>query len=223
MFTILWDNDGVLVDTEKLFFEATRRAFAQLGLVLTPQHWGVQYLSEGKHSRDVALALGAPPERIAPVLEERNRQYQQMLAPSPPLRPRVRETLAALFGRVRMGIVTGCRREQLRFIHASNGWLTNFEVIVAADDCANSKPHPEAYLKATEALGVKPAHCLAVEDSPRGLASARVAGIPCIVVPHELTQGLEFPGALAIEPDVSAVLKHFEASQRDKTITDKII
>jgi beta-phosphoglucomutase-like phosphatase (HAD superfamily) len=86
--------------------------------------------------------------------------------------------------------------------------LSFFDVIITSDDCSNGKPHPEPYLAAIRKLGVDPKQCLAVEDTPRGLASARSAGVPCVVVPTWLTCKLPFPGALAIEQDLSAVLRY---------------
>jgi beta-phosphoglucomutase-like phosphatase (HAD superfamily) len=109
-----------------------------------------------------------------------------------------------------MAIVTGCHRQQLQLMHGSNGLLPRFDAIVTGDDCANAKPHPELYLAGLKALGVKAEHCLAIEDSGRGLAAARAAGIRCIVVPTVLTHMLDFSGALAVEPDVSAVLKYVQ-------------
>jgi HAD superfamily hydrolase (TIGR01509 family) len=204
---VLWDNDGVLVDTETLFFDVTRSAFAQLGLVLTKEIWGRRYLSEGCPSREIAAELGGDPSRITRVLEERNENYRRILAQPVLIRPQVRKTLAMLAGRARLAIVTGCDREQLNLVHRSTGLLGFFEVIVTSDDCAHAKPHPELYLTALKALKLKPSECIAIEDSPRGLASARLAGIACMVVPTELTAGLEFEGALAVNGDVSAVLK----------------
>lgn len=203
---VLWDNDGVLVDTETLFFEISRSAFAQLGLTLTKKIWSQRYLSEGCSSREIAAELGADPSRIGPVLEERNQQYRVLLAQPPAIRPGVVETLSALKGRVRLAIVTGCDRQQLDLVHRSTGLLDYFELIVTSDDCTHAKPHPELYLAALKALKL-PAHaCMAIEDSPRGLASARAAGISCVAVPTELTAGLDFTGALSVEEDVSAVL-----------------
>ena len=205
---VLWDNDGVLVDTEILFYETTRVAFARLGLDLTKKIWGIQYLGEGKSSREIAALLGGDPDRIAEVMAERNRQYLQVLGEPPPLRPQVRETLGELSGRVRMAIVTGCHRDQLQLMHRSSGLLGFFEAIVTGDECTHPKPHPELYLAALKVLGVSARFCIAVEDSPRGLASARAAGVPCVVVPTDLTRALGFVGALSVEQDVSGILKH---------------
>jgi HAD superfamily hydrolase (TIGR01509 family) len=209
---VLWDNDGVLVDTEMLFFETTRAALARLGLELTQEIWARHYLGDGKKTREVAALLGADTSRIDAVLEERDQDYRQRLRQAPSLRPKVRETLRQISGRVRMAMVTGCPRDLLQLMHASTGLLGFFDVIITGDECSNAKPHPELYMAGLKALDVKPEHCLAVEDSGRGLAAARAAGIPCIVVPTELTRTLDFEGALAVEPDVSAVLRHIEKS-----------
>ena len=207
---VLLDNDGVLVDTETLFFETTRSAFLRLGLDLTPEIWGPQYLAEGKSSRQIALSLGADPKGTDTVLEERNRQYRRILQQPPPVRPRVQETLAKLRGAVKLAIVTGCGRDLLELAHAASGLLGFFDAIITSDDCSDTKPHPEPYLTAVRTLGVRAEHCIAVEDSPRGLASARAAGIPCVVVPTDLTRMLAFPGALAIEQDLSGILRHVQ-------------
>lgn len=205
---VLFDNDGVLVDTETLFFEVTRQAFGRMGLELTRGIWAARYLGEGQPSKEIALFLGGDPERVAVVLEERNRQYRRVLEQPPPVRPKVRETLTKLHGRVKLAIVTGCDRHQLNLAHASGNLLSFFDVIITSDDCSHLKPHPGLYLAATKHLGVRGENCLAVEDSPRGLAAARAAGIPCVVVPTELTRMLDFPGTLAVEDDVSAALKY---------------
>ena len=207
---VLWDNDGVLVDTETLFFQTTRSAFAQLGLDLTAEIWGRHYLGEGRTSREIAALLGGDTIRIVPMIEQRNQQYRQILSQPPALRPRVRETLDQLSGRVRLAIVTGSHRDQFQLMHRSIGLLNFFETIVTGDECANPKPHPDLYLAGLKSLGVRPESCLAVEDSPRGLAAARAAGVPCIVVPTDLTRHLHFVGALSVEDDVSAVLRYIE-------------
>lgn len=207
---VLFDNDGVLVDTETLFFETTRLAFRQLGLDLTREIWGCRYLGEGKSSREVALSLGANQNGLDEVLEERNAEYRRVLQQPPPLRPRVRETLAKLHGRVKLGVVTGCGRDLFSLVHATNDILEIFDVIITSNECARPKPHPEPYLNALQALGVKAKRCVAVEDSPRGLASAKAAGVPCLAVPTELTCMLDFPGALAVAKDLTGIMQYIQ-------------
>ena len=209
---VLWDNDGVLVDTETLFFDITCKAFNELGVALTRDIWCKRYLTDGCPSREIAAELGADPSRIAQLLERRNQQYRALLAQPATIRPHVRETLTALAGRIRLAIVTGCDREQLDLVHRSTELLGFFEVIVTSDDCEHPKPHPELYLTALKALNLPAAECIAIEDSPRGLASARAAGVSCLAVPTQLTAGLDFGGAISIEEDVSGILSKLALS-----------
>ncbi len=213
---VLFDNDGVLVDTEKLFFQTTRRAFRALGVDLTPEIWGPRYFAEAASSRDIAVSLGADPKAADGALQERNRQYRLVLQQPPPLRPHVRETLSQLHGLVKLAIVTGCGRDQLTLAHATSELLPFFDAIITSDDCSQGKPHPEPYLAALSALGVSAERCIAIEDSPRGVAAATAAGVRCIAVPTELTCMLPFPGALAIEPDLAAALRHIQLSRNHR-------
>lgn len=79
ILAVLWDNDGVLVDSETSFFEITRTVFAQGGIDLTKQIWGIEYLGEGRGSRDIARSLGADPVEIDEMVDERNEQYRMAL------------------------------------------------------------------------------------------------------------------------------------------------
>jgi HAD superfamily hydrolase (TIGR01509 family) len=206
---VLWDNDGILVDSEFVFYEITRAAFATLGLELTKEIWGLEFLGEGKSSREIAREMGADPAAYRQVLDTRNARYRELLRENPPpVRSQVRETLRRLCGRVKLGIVTGCHRDQFDSMHRSSGLPELFDVIITGDDHKEPKPDPGLYLEAIEALRLPGGDCIAVEDTKRGLLSAVNAGIDCIVVPTELTRMQDFSGALAVESEISDVLKH---------------
>jgi beta-phosphoglucomutase-like phosphatase (HAD superfamily) len=81
-----------------------------------------------------------------------------------------------------------------------------FEFVVAREDCGKTKPNPEPYLLALERLGMSADSCVAVEDSERGLAAARAAGLRCLVIPTEITRVCSFQGATAILPEAAAIL-----------------
>jgi HAD superfamily hydrolase (TIGR01509 family) len=211
---ILWDNDGVLVDSEAIFFEMTRTFFAEVGLHIDAEYWGVEYLGNAKHSYQIAGELGLAPELIPPLLNRRNEAFVERLRSPVPLMPMVRETIEALSGNVRLAIVTGSPRDKVMLMHGDNGLLDYFEVIVTDDEITKAKPHPEPYLKAMEVLGVRPEQCLAVEDSRRGLDSAVAAGLRCIAVPNALTRIQRFERAFAVEDDASGVLKHLRRMNR---------
>lgn len=208
---ILWDNDGLLVDSEALFFDLTRKAFADAGYQLDSRYWGIEYLGNACHSSEIALELGMSPELARRVIGERNEAFLKSLEQPVPLLPDVSETIGALAGNIRLALVTGSPRDKVELMHRDNGLLGHFEVIITEDDIRQPKPHPEPYMKAIERLGLDPDRCLAVEDSRRGLASAHAAGIACIVVPNALTSVQQFDLAYAVEARVSGVLKHVGA------------
>ena len=204
---VLWDNDGVLVDSEAVFFEFTRSAFAGAGVALTREVWARDYLGKGKPSRQLAAELGVPAGEIDRMLAERNEAFRNRLQDPVPLRPGVRETLQAMRGRVRMAVVTGSSREALLLMHRHTGLLPWFECLVTSEHVVHSKPHPEAYLTALNLLRLPADRCLAVEDSPRGLAAATAAGVPCVLVPTELTDLELCAHHPCIRPDATAVLR----------------
>ena len=205
----MWDNDGILVDSESAFFDVTQEAFARLGLELTKEVWGIQFLGEGRSSSEIAASLGGDPETFTPVLDARNAFYRKLLRKQPPpLRPRVMETILHLYGKVKLGVVTGSHRDQFYTMHRSSDLPDYFDVIITGDDCDRPKPDPGLYTAALEALDLRPGDCIAIEDSRRGLLAARAAGIECIVAPTELTRMKEFPGALAVVDDIEAILKY---------------
>lgn len=204
---VLFDHDGVLMDTESVFFEVTREALAGAGVCLTPEHWARFYLGHGRSSRQIAEGLGLSQAQTEEVIQGRNRTFRERLKAGVSARPAVPESLEALRGRVRMAIVTGSPRAQLNLVHPTPQLLGFFDCIVASEDYQRPKPHPDAYLAAMERLGLAPRQCLAVEDSPRGVAAARAAGVRCVLIPTELTDIGMCHDADFIAADITGVVR----------------
>jgi HAD superfamily hydrolase (TIGR01509 family) len=195
---ILWDNDGVLVDTERLYFEATRDTLASTGVVLTPELYYDLFLVQSRGAWHLAEGRGFGPEAIARLKAERDERYSRLLAAGAEALPGVHEALQLLAPRHRMAIVTSSRRRHFEIIHGRTGLLPYFEFAITIDECGRCKPDPEPYLRATNRLGIEPAECLAIEDSERGLAAACAAGVPCWVVPTAETRHGDFARAGAV-------------------------
>lgn len=195
---VFWDNDGVLVDTETIYFAATRDVLATVGVELTHAIFVRFALREGRSAFDLAEERGLGPEEVERLRIERNRIYNARLAAGVPVFDGVVDTLQALHGKVRMAIVTTALRESFDLAHARSGLLRWFDFVLTREDYARSKPHPEPYLTAATRSGVAPAECLVVEDSERGLRAALAAGMRCLVVPHALTRDGDFRGAHAV-------------------------
>jgi HAD superfamily hydrolase (TIGR01509 family) len=192
---VFWDNDGVLVDTEKLYFQATRELLQLAGVTLTEVLFQRISLLEGRSAFDLALEKGVSQQEIDRLQSERNRRYTELLTGGVRILDGVEETLAKLGGRALQAIVTSSRRVHFDAMHAKTGLRSHFDFILAREDYVLSKPSPEPYRLAMERSGFRPEECLVVEDSERGLRAAVAAGIRCIVVPNELTRGCTFAGA----------------------------
>ena len=203
---ILWDNDGVLVDTECLFFESRRTILAAIGIELTLQQFLDFSMQQGRSAFELAIESGWDKQQVATLKRKRDLLYSEMLRKQTRVLPGVVETLKALHGRIRMAVVTSSQRQHFELIHANIGLMGYFEFVLAREDYALTKPSPEPYLLALERLGIKAENCVAVEDSERGLAAARAAGLRCLVIPNEITRSCSFQGATAILPRAAAVL-----------------
>lgn len=192
---IFWDNDGVLVDTEHLYFRATQEILATRGIALSDAQYLELFLQQSRGILHFAHEHGWSDAQLQAVRGERGARYAELLRSESCVLPGVEDVLSALHGRCRMGIVTSAKREHFDIIHAQSGLLKYFEFVLASGDYAESKPHPAPYLKALERVGVAKDACLVVEDTERGLAAATAAGLKCVIVPSRLTAGRPFSGA----------------------------
>ncbi len=202
---IFWDNDGVLVDTEQLYFQVTQQVLASAGVRLTEDEYVELFLVQGRGAWHLAEERGIPAAEIERLRARRNAIYGESLGRAPLVLAGVQSVLDELHGKYVMGIVTTSSREHFDVIHQSSGLLTYFDFVLTAGDYARKKPHPDPYLRAVECSGVDRSACVAVEDSERGLASATAAGLRCLVVPTALTRGRVFAGAHRVLRDVTDI------------------
>ena len=206
---IFWDNDGVLVETEHLYFQATQEILASIDIPLTREDYIALFLVQGRGAWHMAEQRGVPADEIERLRRQRNVRYSELLAQATRVMAGVTQVLDALHGRYVMGVVTSSRRDHFDVIHRNTGLLKYFDFVLTANDFARVKPDPEPYLRAVERSGVPKDACIAIEDSARGLESARAAGIGCIVVPTELTRQSNFTGADRVLGSIGELLTVF--------------
>jgi HAD superfamily hydrolase (TIGR01509 family) len=207
---ILWDNDGVLVDTEHLYFQATQEVMASVGVELTEQQYIDLFLVEGRGAWHLVAARGVADAEIARLRQQRNEIYGRLLCQGPRVIPGIVATLDALRGRYVMGVVTSSRKDHFDLIHEHTSLLQYFDFVLTASDYPRVKPYPDPYLAAVARSGVRAEACIAIEDSERGLEAATLAGVRCIVVPTGLTRGGRFAKAhrvLASVAEIPAALR----------------
>ena len=181
---VLWDMDGTLVDTEPYWITAEHELVEEFGgtwthelavqLVGNPLLVSAQFILDNS---PVAL----PAEEVVHRLQSR---VVEQIAQEVPWRPGARELLAA------------CRELDIPQALVTMSWTElagavvdatepgSFGLMVTGDVVTHGKPHPEPYLTAAAQLGVHPAACIAIEDSPTGVRSATAAGVPTLAVPH---------------------------------------
>ena len=202
---IFWDNDGVLVDTERLYFQANREVFAAAGVSLSDRDYLELFLRQDKGAWHLLEARGVSAADIARLRDERNERYSALLSREARVIDGVTRALDALHGKFVMGIVSSSRRDHFDVIHEKTALLRYFDFVLTAGDFPRTKPHPDPYLLAIERSGVHPDECVAIEDSERGLEAATRAGIRCAVIPTALTRGCAFTGAHRVLSSVNEV------------------
>jgi HAD superfamily hydrolase (TIGR01509 family) len=199
---IFWDNDGILVDTEELYFEATRAVLESAGVRIEAAEYLDYSLRQGRSLFDL-LRERLDEAGIEALRAARNERYAALLRAGVPPCDGIERLLAALHGRVTMGVVTSSNPEHFEIVHRSTGLLRYFDFALTNRDYPRTKPHPDGYLAALARCGHPPEACLAIEDSERGVAAATAAGIRCIAVPRGLTVGSEFRGAYRVLDRIS--------------------
>ncbi len=200
---IFWDNDGILVDTERLYFAATKKILATKDIDLTREMYIDYFLIQGNGTWHLAKKKGLSSDEINNLRNKRNILYGQMLESECNIIDGAKEVVEALYGKYLMGIVTSSRKDHFDLIHKPLGILKYFDFILTGDDYKKFKPHPEPYLLAVGKSGFNKDECIAIEDSERGLISAKAAGIHCFVIPNELTNNGNFLAADKVLKNIS--------------------
>ncbi|MCY3602815.1 MAG: HAD-IA family hydrolase [Chloroflexi bacterium] len=191
---ILFDHDGVLVDTELWYYKAGARALADIGFTQDRDQY-IRDMTKGMATWAQARAAGIDEQTISRQREVRNAYYQEYLRTEAIEIDGVLETLAELSEYVRMAIITTAKRADFDVIHEERQITQFMDFVLAREDYELAKPHPEPYLAGLKRLGASKEETLVVEDSLRGLNSAVAAGIDCVIVHNDFTKSQDFSQA----------------------------
>jgi len=211
---IVFDLDGVLVDSEPLQLAAWQRYVARFGLELPatilPRLFGRRLLDAARIIVE-ELALPVRPEEAA---RERDALFLATVPGNVRPMPGARELVGALQSRrLPLGLATSGHRLYVETVLTELGLSRAFTVVVTGDDVTRGKPAPDCYRRAVECLGLPPQRCVAIEDAPLGVAAARAAGLRCIAVPNTHTAQLDgFAAADVVLPSLDTVLPWLEAA-----------
>lgn len=213
---VVFDLDGVLVDSEPLWEQVRRQVVAEHGgrwtddaqsrlMGMSTPEWA-RYLSEG-------LGVGLPPDDVAAlVIERMGARYAERL----PLIPGAVEAVRAMAARWPLGLASSSPQALIEAVLDAAALGDAFAVALSTEGVARGKPAPDIYLTVAERLGTNPARCAAVEDSSNGLRSAAAAGMRVIAIPHPryppdpdalALAGLVLPGLDGLTPAAVAAMR----------------
>ena len=197
----IFDLDGVLLDTEPLYTQATAAVAARFGKVYD---WSVKRDCIGRGTLEAAriiveaLGLPLPPEAL---VHERELLLTELVARAPAIAGAEAFTRALAARGVPLAIATSTEAPLYAIKAAPHrGWLAMFGAAVCGDDprVARPKPAPDIFLAAADDLGVPPASCLVFEDSPFGVEAARAAGMQVIALPDPAMDRARYTRADAV-------------------------
>jgi len=180
---VLFDMDGVLVDSEPLWSEGERLLLARRDLCYSPE---LKAMMMGRDARDAVDCLKqhySLEESVDDLIEERNRLmmelFREHLHPIPDALVLLRALHAA---QIKTALVSSSAYRLVKLVVEKFNIADFFDLIVSGDQVAKGKPAPDIYSTAASILGVSPHCCLVIEDAPTGVIAAKAAGMSCVAV-----------------------------------------
>jgi pseudouridine 5'-phosphatase len=195
---IIYDNDGLLLDTEPFYTEAHQILAARYGKVFD---WTVKSRMIGLRAEDsahVVIQALQLPLSVAAYLEERKHLLEEMFPQAEPMPGAVRLSLHLHQAGIPQAVATSSDRFYFDLkITRHQEWFKIFQCVVLGDDpeIGRGKPAPDIFFLAAKRLQASPAHCLVLEDSPAGVEAARAAGMFVIAVPDPHMEDSAYPRA----------------------------
>jgi HAD superfamily hydrolase (TIGR01509 family) len=208
MKAIIFDMDGLMVDSERLYQQAQEEITRQFNKTL-PERARLKMMGRKplESMKIFAEALDIPTD-AEQLLETRNNimreKYKNDLVPLPGLN----HIIDAFYGKLKMAISTGAQEEFLDIVVDQLEIRNKFDVLQASDEIEQGKPHPEIYLKTCKKLGLNPGECIVLEDSLNGVLAGKRAGCYVIAVPSEYTKQENFDSADFVADDLFSAARH---------------
>ncbi len=209
MQAVIFDLDGVIVDTMNLYFEAGVKVFAGAGKkVSKAQLKGLDAMRLGEGYRKF---FSSKSDKEIDSLAQQTYDYLRKKTRGIRPMPGFLEFFFSLRGKYPVAVVSSSRKEFVGYILGELGIKKDFALILGGDDVAQGKPSPEGYLKAAKMLNAKPSQCLVVEDSIFGIKSAKSAGMKCVAVTNSYPENFLLDADLIVDSLAELTLEKAEA------------
>jgi HAD superfamily hydrolase (TIGR01509 family) len=188
---VVFDMDGLLIDTEWPDYQSWQEAFQECGSDLTLEEWvgHVGVWGMGKSLAERLAGLRGAGWDLAALQTRRRERYRCLVREAMHPLPGVRELLVELSAHsIPRAVASASDAEWVGFVLDGLELRSWLDVVVTGEEVVARKPAPDVYLRAAARLGVNPGECVALEDSAVGVQAARAAGMRCVAVPNRLTR-----------------------------------
>jgi HAD superfamily hydrolase (TIGR01509 family) len=188
---VIFDLDGVLIDSEALQYKAYGQVLARFGVSVSVEEYGVHWIAAGR-GPEYAVATYALPVQPDALRALKDPVYHEILRQEVTLMPGAIDALARLQPRFPIALATNSNRQDAGFVLEHFGLRRFFTAVVTREDYTLAKPHPDAFLTAAARLGRPARQCLVIEDAHKGIVAASGAGSVAVAVPNQFTRGNDF-------------------------------
>lgn len=208
---IIFDMDGLMVDTEPLSRRAWAQVIAPFDVLLADEVYGRMIGHRTAEAAQILLEAAPIPLTAGELVGRKTAVFNQILAQGVPIMPGLMELHDEIARRgLPWAVATSSPRYHAQQILAQLGLLERCGAIAGGDEVVYGKPAPDIYLLAAERLGILPQNCLALEDSAPGCQSAAAAGMTVVAVPNGATETAVFPCADHVFPSLTGVARSLD-------------
>ncbi len=199
---MLFDIDGVVIDSEEIYFRSVADTFAQFGVTISREEYVERYMIKQTNSPGIIKEYNLKVS-LGEIREIKSRIFEKLL---PELRmiPHAQELLDSLSA-YPLGAVSSSIRNEVLIKLKRFDLTSKFNIMVAWEDTKHKKPHPEPYQMGARLLQLPAENVVAIEDNPSGVESAKQAGCKVIAYPNGFTKDMQFPGSDLIISDLSEI------------------
>ncbi len=191
---LLFDNDGVLVETEQWYYEANKKSLKEIDIELGFDVY-MEIMARGGTAWEIAQQHGHSKKTIDEQRRRRDIYYREFISSQPIEIEGVTDILKELSKEYALGVVTTSRRVDFELIHENRDIVKYMDFTLCVEEYPRAKPYPDPYLAGMKKFCATKEQCLIIEDSQRGLTSAVNAGIECAVVENMFTATHDFSKA----------------------------
>jgi len=198
---IIFDLDGVLIDSETLQYEAYSQVLARYGVRVSIEEYAAQWIATGCGPEYAVQTFGLPvtPDELR---AQRSAVYPAIMRERVTLMPGAAAALTRFAPHFALAVATNSNQSDVSFVMDHFDLRGSFAAIVTREHYDRAKPAPDAYRAAAAQLNVAPSACLVVEDTQRGVLAAHRAGAHAVAVPNALTRDNDFSVAVAVLNDL---------------------